>query len=277
MNFIDAHFHAWSDDDVRYPLAVVPSLALRPVKLFGPNEVLAQVTPHGCDRVVLIQISFYGTDNRYMLDVIAERPSIFRGVAVVDPRSPEVAAEMRRLRPQGVRGFRIEGLSGDLDAWLDHPGYAEMFACAAAEKMAICPLMKPAGLPALSRMCDCFPETTVVIDHFSLVGGGGVIDPTHVELLTGMSRHPNVNVKLSAFYGLGKAKAPHDDMIPLIRRVFDAFGPARLMWASDGPFQAFRGSYDAGISIVRDRVDFFSPSDRDFIMRKTAERVFFCD
>ena len=275
MNYIDAHVHVWTNDFARYPLAEQPSASLMPVPHFGPETILALAEPEGCSRVVLIQMSFYEFDNRYMLDVIAAHPAVFRGVAIVDHKRSDVTDEMRRLRPLGVRGFRIYGLGADHDTWLDAPGFAEMFQCAAEEKMAICPLINPAALPALSRMCDRFPDTTVVIDHFARIGGGGVIDPAHVATLAGFARHANVNVKLSGFYGLGKATAPHDDMIPLIRNMYDAFGPERLMWASDCPYQAVRGSYPAGIAIVRDRVDFFSASDREHILRKTAERVFF--
>jgi predicted TIM-barrel fold metal-dependent hydrolase len=246
-----------------------------PVPHYGPETILGYATPEGVDRVVLIQMSFYGFDNRYMLDVIAAQPTVFRGVAVVDHSRSDVAGEMRRLRPLGVRGFRIYGLGDDHATWLDAPGYADMFACAAAEKMAICPLMGAAGLSALDRMCERFPDTTVVIDHFARIGTRNTFDPAEIDALCRLSRHANVNVKASAFYALGKAAAPHTDLIPLIRRVYDAFGSARLMWASDCPFQSVRGSYPPSIALIRDRIDFFSADDRDKILRKTAERIFF--
>jgi predicted TIM-barrel fold metal-dependent hydrolase len=65
-------------------------------------------------------------------------------------------------------------------------------------------------------------------------------------------------------------------MGPLIRRVRDAFGPQRVMWASDCPFQVDPGhNYRDSIALIRDRLDFLSESDKTWMLRGTAEKVFF--
>ena len=46
-------------------------------------------------RVVLIQMSFYQFDNRYMLDCIARHHGVFRGVAIVDETKPDVSDTMK--------------------------------------------------------------------------------------------------------------------------------------------------------------------------------------
>src|SRR5688572_7505929 len=103
------------------------------VPRFEPLDILNLATPSGVDRVVLIQMSYYGNDNRYMLDTIAERPETFRGVAVIDPRSPDIPSVMRELADRGIRGFRIHrGLltgAAEPDHWLD--AYEGMFRAAA--------------------------------------------------------------------------------------------------------------------------------------------------
>ena len=83
-------------------------------------------------------------------------------------------------------------------------------------------------------------------------------------------------VKISAYYALGKKMPPYDDLIPLIRRVCDSFGPARLMWASDCPYQlGGTNTYGASIDLIKKRIDFLSADDRQWLLRKTAEKVFF--
>jgi predicted TIM-barrel fold metal-dependent hydrolase len=65
-------------------------------------------------------------------------------------------------------------------------------------------------------------------------------------------------------------------MGPLIRQVRDAFGPQRVMWASDCPFQVDPGhNYRDSIALIRDRLDFLSETDRAWMLRGTAEKVFF--
>ena len=62
----------------------------------------------------------------------------------------------------------------------------------------------------------------------------------------------------------------------LIRRVVDAYGPQRLMWASDGPYQMLgEHTYAASVALMEEGLDFLSAADRAEIMTGTAERFFF--
>ena len=93
-----------------------------------------------------------------------------------------------------------------------------------------------------------------------------------------MAKHKQTFVKVSAFYALGKKQPPYLDLVPMIRRLFEAFGPKRLMWASDSPYQVVgKHSYKSSIELLRDRLDFMTDADRDWLLRKTAEKVYFFD
>jgi predicted TIM-barrel fold metal-dependent hydrolase len=64
----------------------------------------------------------------------------------------------------------------------------------------------------------------------------------------------------------------------MIRRVFESFGPQRLMWASDAPFQIQKPyTYSGSLALVRDRLDFLNSHDREWLLGKTAEQLFFAD
>ena len=140
----------------------------------------------------------------------------------------------------------------------------------------MCCLMSPPELPALDRMCRDFPDTTVVIDHLCRIGVSGTIDPKDVTALCRIARHKNVFVKVSAFYALGKKKPPYHDLAPMIKRVYEAFGPQRLMWATDCPFQVDPGhTYKESIDLIKTGLDYLSKDDKEWLLRKTAEKVFF--
>lgn len=272
---IDAHVHVWTDEFAEYPLAAGFKPEDVKPKTFLPEDILRHAAGSGVDRIVLIQMSFYRFDNSYMLDVIRRRPETFRGVAIVDSASADPDAQMRTLTGKGVRGFRVSPGKAPPETWLDGEGFEKMFRCGASNRLAICPLINPRDLPALSRRCGQFPDTPVVIDHMARIGVTGRMEEAEVAALCGMAKHKQVKVKVSAFYALGEKKPPHTDLIPLIRRLCDAFGPARLMWASDCPFQVDNETYEDGVSLVRDRLDFLSADDKDRLLRRTAEEVFF--
>ena len=97
-----------------------------------------------------------------------------------------------------------------------------------------------------------------------------------MRLLCGLAKHRKVQVKVSAFYALGRKTAPYTDLAPLIRRVFEDFGPRRLMWASDCPFQVQNGhNLAASVNLIRDGLPFLSKDDREWLLSKTAASTFF--
>ena len=274
-NFIDAHVHVWTNDFRKYPLAPGHTPEEMMPRVFPPGEILRIARPSGVRRIVLIQMSYYGFDNSYMLDVIRSRPKVFCGVAVVDWNGAAPDVRMKQLAGQGVRGFRIYPGRTAPAQWLDGEGFEKMFRCGAEERLSMCPLINPDGLAALDRQCTKFPDTPVVIDHVARIGAAPPIREADVRALCALSRHPNVKVKVSAFYALGEKKPPHRDLLPLLKRVYDAFGARRLMWASDCPFQTAAETYEDSISLVRDHLDFATPEDRDWMLLRAAEESFF--
>jgi predicted TIM-barrel fold metal-dependent hydrolase len=274
---IDAHVHVWTPEVEKYPLARGYAVSdMRPPS-FTQEQLFAHCRPEGVRRIVLIQMSYYQQDNRYMLDVMKAHPGTFSGVAIVDEQAPDVAAAMAKLVKQGVRGFRISaGAQKNLSAWLGSPGMATLWKTAAELNASVCPLINPDTLPLIDKMCEWYPDTSVVIDHFARLGMKGPPDRAQLDRLLHLSKYPKVTVKTSAFYALGKKQAPYLDLGPMIKECRDQFGAHRLMWASDCPFQVDPGhNYRDSIALVRDRLDFLTASDKAAMLHGTAERVFF--
>ena len=273
--FIDAHVHVWTPDLEKYPLAEGFTREDMKPASFTPEELLKHAMPCGVGRIVLIQMSYYRFDNSYMLHTMQQHPGRFSGVAVID-ESKQPADEMRKLKKAGVRGFRIVPGKRSADTWLDGEGMQAMWKCGAEEGLAMCCLINPNALPAVGRMCQKFPDTPVVIDHFARVGVTGEIRREELDALCRLAEHKNTHVKVSAFYALGKKQPPYLDLSPMIRRVYDSFGPQRLMWATDCPFQVNPGhTYLQSVELVRDRLDFLSAEDKEWLIKGTAEKVYF--
>ena len=277
MNYIDAHVHVWTPDTARYPLA--PGFTKEDMKpgSFTPEELFKHCKPAGVGRINLIQISFYGFDNSYMLDMIAKHPDVFVGTAVINPLGKDTAKEMGDLAKRGIRAFRIHPKLSEqpIEKWLRPEGYQKMFAAGARNNQAMACLIGPDALPELERMCRERPDTPVIIDHLARIGADGVIRDADVDRLCGMAKHKKVMVKIGAFYALGKKQPPYTDLAPTIKKVIAAFGPRRCMWESDSTFQVQgEHTYQASVDLVR-RLDFLSDDDKDWLLRKTAETFFF--
>lgn len=275
MNHFDAHVHVWTPDTAHYPLAAGYKKDDMQPPSFTPQDLFKHSKPVGVTRVNLIQMSFYGFDNSYMLDMIKLYPEVFVGTAVIDPAA-EPVKRMRELAPKGVRAFRIYPNLVKGEKWLEPEGYSSMFAEGAKANQAMSCLINPADLPELNRMCTKHPDTPVIIDHLCRIGGDGTIREADVTALCAMAKHKRVMVKVGAFYAFGKKKPPYADLVPLAKAVIKAFGAERCMWETDCPFQVGTGhTYQDSVNFVVKQLDFLTADERDWLMRRTAEEFFF--
>ncbi len=273
--WIDAHVHVWSPDTEKYPLSPNFDASHMQPTSFTAEELFSHCRPAGVGRIVLIQMSFYEYDHTYMLEVMQAHPGVFSGVALIDYRSPTLSERFHELVKQGMRGFRLHARA-TASEWVDDPGMAKLWRMAGENGLAICPLINPSDIPYVHALCEKFPETTVVVDHFARVGIDGRMPAEQLDALCGLARFPNTHLKTSAFYALGNKKPPYDDLLPMLKRVTQCYGPQRLMWASDGPFQVQgEHTYEASIALIRDRADFLTASDKQWMLKGTAEKVFF--
>jgi predicted TIM-barrel fold metal-dependent hydrolase len=185
----------------------------------------------GIARNVLIQPSFYGTDNRCMLDALAQLGDSARAIAVVDPEIAD--AELADLDKRGVRGIRINLESGENR----NPK------AAAAALDAIAKRIQPLGwhiqiyaaLPVIAAVADRIAvlPVQVVIDHFGMAQAkDGVGQPGFAALLD-LVRAGHATVKLSAPYRISE-QSGYADAAPIARALIAA-GPDRMLWASDWP------------------------------------------
>jgi predicted TIM-barrel fold metal-dependent hydrolase len=273
--WVDAHSHIWTRDVEKFPLANGSTVDDLAPPSFTAEELLDVAHKNGVGRVVLIQHHrYHGWDNSYLIDAALRYPDAFRVVGMVDNLAPDAAKTMEKLLPQRVTGFRItpwvhkeKWLDGEMDA---------MWRTAAKTGQNMCCLIDAKDLAAVDAMCKRFPDTPVVIDHFARIGVDGEIRDADVDALCALAKHKHTTVKISAYYALGKKQPPYLDLVPMIGRMLDAFGVERCMWASDSPYQIDgEHTYAASIELVRDRLDGLSDGDREWLLRKTAEKVFY--
>ena len=271
--WVDAHVHIWTDDRIRYPR--IPGAPEYSPARFTADDFLAHASPAGVTRAVLVQVSSYGTDNSYLLDTVAVFQGISSGIAIIAEDLQNPGTVMSDLAAKGIRGFRLNGRSSAA-SWLHSPAIRAMWHCGAERNLAICTLINPEALPIIDQMCASFPDTPVVIDHMARIGADGVIRDDDVNLLCGLAEHLHTFVKISGFYALGRKQPPYSDLLPMIRRLFYAYGPSRLMWGTDSPFQVTNEyGYQRSLELITDHFDSLSVDDRVWLLAKTAESIFF--
>ena len=68
------------------------------------------------------------------------------------------------------------------------------------------------------------------------------------------------------------AAADRTDVLPTVRRVYDAFGPQRLLWGTGfvRGENVGRIPYGQELELIREHVPFFTPEDQEWILGRTA-------
>lgn len=231
---VDSHFHVFeagqSEPEARYS----PSYDAR----FSDWESAAQVV--GVTHGVLVQTSFMGMDNNYLLKQLQQKPNILRGVAVV---APTVGYEqLADLHSQGVRGIRLNlaGQSHDMAAWAS----AKSLWDAVLRLGWHVELHTDTG--ALPKVLAALPQALpVVIDHFGKPETASLMDET-VVAVRGRSTGavlPNIYIKLSAAYRLQCCVTPRS----LAQLWLGELGMKALLWGSDWPCTNFETQADYAV------------------------------
>lgn len=265
---VDSHVHVWKNDP-RYPWA--PGTKNPPDKDATAEMLLKLMHASGVQRTVIIQVIFYKWDNRYAADVLKRYPQYFRGVARVNPEDPAAPDHLSRLTEEnGFHGVRISPAADASGDWIRGPLMPPLWKRANDLKVPMTVLAPVTRLPDVAKLIEPFPDLTVVIDHMA---DSPLNQPRQLEKLLALQRFPKVFVKISHSWSLSSEAYPYLDSQGQIKRLYDVFGPRRLMAGTDWPLVEKYCTYAQAIDIARKRIDFLNAEDKRWICGLTAEQV----
>lgn len=239
----DCHVHVF--DPARFPY--VPQRSYTP-GVATVTELLAFEARLGIERVVLVQPSGYGSDNRCLMHALAELgPRRARGVAVVDVWQVS-AAEIEALHQGGVRSIRLNlEVKGEQGPEAARRLLQQALQVAAHRQWSV-QMYVDLGLVQALEETLASSRLPVVLDHFAgLKAARGQAQPGWSALLQ-LLREAPLWVKLSAPYR-ASALADAADLQPYVQALLDV-APGQLVWASDWPHTGSAGQRSGDLSRV---------------------------
>lgn len=263
---IDSHAHVFSR-----------GLELASERRYAPNydaplgDYLGQLQAHGFSHGVLVQPSFLGTDNRYLLAALQAAPRHLRGVVMLERDvAPETLARLTRL---GVRGVRLNLMGKALPDLGD--GRWRTFLERIGEQGWHLELHRQvADVPALVRALRPY-GLDIVIDHFGRPDArGGLGQPGFAEMLT-LGAEGKVWVKVSGIYRL---EGSSQQNLAFARQALCAlethYGADRLMWGSDWPHTQHEAAVSFGGVLEQFEALGCSAALRQALLVDTARALF---
>ncbi|WP_167404743.1 amidohydrolase family protein [Vibrio penaeicida] len=215
---IDTHTHAWDDS-----CSLMEQRRYTPSMAHTCPMLLEEMASCGVGRAVLVQPSFLGSDNTYLLNQLAANRSNLRGVAVVEAN---IASDVfEQMVKQGIVGIRLNLIGSCLQARDVMTRYERLFDLLKQHHCHVeIQALGEYWASLLPKLLE--KDIDIVVDHFgrpeseNCVGFKSIVD----NLNTGQ-----VWVKLSGSYRFNA------DAKKLTRALLRA-QPQRLVWGSDYPW-----------------------------------------
>ena len=278
---IDTHMHVWAGDTERFPFAHPYDPKFKPPRTAGTAELLLkEMDTFGVTHCVLVQVIYHGWDNRYVARCLKDHPKRFRGQGLIDPTDPKAADKLEFwVKRHGLSGMRFSPIYYQgKDDWLNARASDALWEKAERLKAIFNFFIATPQLPKLEDVVRRFPKVRVVIDHLARVDLKATNPLPEFRKLLVLAKYPGVWAKVSELSVLSPSgKYPYRDTFAWVKRLYEAFGPDRLLWGTGFPgatrAEAERPSLRQELDLVRKEIPFFTPADQEKILGRNAAKL----
>ena len=259
MLIVDAQVHPWREGQASAHHRQTPMTV----------EVLQdEMRQAGVDRALLVPPLWDPSGNGYALEAARRHPDRFRVMGLLDCESLDPAAGRARVlawnRQPGMAGLRFLLNSAERAAPL-RAGKLDWVWPAAEEAGVAVALLIPGGLDAVAPIAMRHPRLNIIVDHLAVPRGSrGAAAFQHLPELLALGRFPNVAVKAAGVGDYATDPYPFRSLDEPLRRVYDVFGPRRILWASD--LSRLKHPYRECVAHFAEALPWLTAGDRALIM-----------
>ena len=270
---VNAAEHAWVINDPRFPIDLeTASCPSRPPKAdYSAEHLISEMKIYGIDRTVISHVCYYGRVNDYTSYAVRTWPDRFAGIGLLvghrlfppgDPENPDRLTHA--VKVQGLAGLRLSPIYDKANRWFDDPVMYPFWERAQELGTVFNIFLGPDQVEQVAAMAGRYPGVNVVIDHIAMIDITAPDSEGFGPLLE-MNRLPNVYVRTS-LHNPSREATPYRDVWPFLERIYDAYGPERMLFANFFEYL-----------IVKEVIPFFTAADKEWILGRTAEKIYWKD
>jgi len=191
----------------------------------------------GIERVVIVQPSFYGTDNRCTLDAARSLGAAARAIVVIDEKTTD--SELDQMQKSGVCGVRLNLAT----AGISDPAASGRFLRTTVDRIKargwhIQLNTEPKIIGALKSEFSALP-LPVVFDHFGGANAAHGVNEQGFDALLELVGSGRAYVKISAT-NLFFTDPPHYAGYAEMAKALIVANPDRILWGTNWPHPAAR-------------------------------------
>ena len=257
-HIIDGQVHIWR------PGGPQPSPTGRQ-EPHSTDQLLATLDSGGVERAVIVTPSWNPDQNLYPLEAAQQHPDRLRVMGLYfdwnKPANPDQIENW--MKPQGMAGIRMFlGLEPGMK-WLTSSDSDWIWPILERRNI---PLMigAPAATARITEIAARHPGLKICLDSFGVPGTTNAAQSfaKYADVLA-MAKLPNIIVKCASVPFLSNDPYPYANMKGYVKQAFDAFGPERLIYASD--ITLLKGTYKDCVNFWTE-LEWLTDKDRAAIM-----------
>jgi len=258
-------------NDPRFPID--PQLATCPGNLpkhdYSAEFLLSEMRTYQIDHVVISHVCYYGRNNAYASHCVKTYPGKFAAIGLLvghrlhSPANKQNPSRLERLiKEDGLIGLRLSPIYDRDVVWLNDPVCYPLWKKAEQLGAVFNIFLAPHQVGQVAGMAERFPGVNVVIDHIAMIDITAP-DSAGFGPLLDLQRFPNVYIRTSLHNPSKTRETPYRDVWPFLRRIYDRFGPRRLIYANFFEYV-----------IMKELIPFFRAEDKEWILGRNAARVY---
>jgi L-fuconolactonase len=261
----DSQVHIWAASTPERPWPKRPAVPHKPVP-YSADELIKDMDEAGVDRVVIVPPSWEGDYNDLALAAAKKHPTRFAVMGRFDPEQPDARSLLGRWREQpGMLGMRFHFGRPEYEGPLTQERLGWFWAEVEKLGLPLMVLINPRRAHLIDRIAERHPQLKLIMDHLG-VHLGKKDDDAFCDLdnVLALARRPNIAVKVSCLPACTSDSYPFRALHPIIRRVYDTFGPRRMFWGTD--LSRLPCSYRQAITMFTEEIPWLSDDDKEWIM-----------
>jgi len=277
---IDAHQHFWKFTEESFPWIGESMPQLR--QDFLLPELENDLDLSGVNQVVTIQARSCEDENTFLLDQAKASNQLIAGIV---GWAPLTSKKLRPFLDQYIHEPLFKGVREIIkytptEQFLDNPDFDAGIRELTHRELTFDLLISADQLTDAIAFADRHPDQRIVLNHCACPeietdGFSSATTQAWARNIRELARRPHIYCKLSGLHAPHHPLTRNTDLIrPYFDTILKAFGPQRIMFASDWPIALLHTTYPAWLNTVDDLILPLSSDEKSAIQATTATEFY---
>jgi L-fuconolactonase len=210
-------------------------------------------------------------ETRFLAELALTHPVIRAVIGWIDLSEKNAAEKIEELSSYtAIKGFKLDASGENFS-----PSEEVMQALARHNYSLDLKLSSGTNTPQLNEQVRSYPDQHFVLEQCGNPDAKQPPSAAWIQQIRQLAKNQNLFCKVSGLFTLSNWKSwKPADFYPFLDTLFEAFGPNRLLYASDWPFILLSGSYVQWKSLLEKYTERMKEEEKENFFGKNAARIY---